>query len=148
MLFVCRDVCVCSIAGLPANMLGLECLENVIVTENAEALASMAVLRGLGFRILLDDFGAGYSNIGYLRRMPADIIKLDKSLVAGLINNPGSCIIAKKLDFSVVAEGVEDEQTLELLREYQCDEAQGFYFSRPLAPVALENWLNTTQSRR
>lgn len=143
------------VAGLPAHLLGLECLENEIATENTEALTNMAKLRELGFRILLDDFGAGYSNIGYLRRMPADIIKLDKSLVAGLINDPGSCIIAssiirmlKDLDFIVVAEGVEDEQTLELLREYGCDEAQGYYFSRPLTPVALENWLKTTQSRR
>lgn len=143
------------VTGLPAYLLGLECLENEIATENTEALTNMARLRELGFRILLDDFGAGYSNIGYLRRMPADIIKLDKSLVAGLINDPGSCIIAssiirmlKELDFIVVAEGVEDKQTLELLREYGCDEAQGYYFSRPLTPVALENWLKTTQSRR
>lgn len=138
-------------AGLPAHLLGLECLENEIVTENPVALANMAVLREVGFRILLDDFGAGYSNIGYLRTMPADIIKLDKSLVAGLINDPGSRIIAssvirmlKDLDYMVVAEGVEDKQTLDLLREYGCDEAQGYYFSRPLTPSALKTWLKAT----
>lgn len=138
-------------AGQPAHMLGLECLENEIVTENTEALANMAVLRERGFRILLDDFGAGYSNIGYLRLLPADIIKLDKSLVAGLVNDPGSRIIAssiigmlKALNFIVIAEGVEDEKTLELLRQYGCDEAQGYYFSRPLTATALEAWLNST----
>lgn len=138
-------------AGLPAHLLGLECLENEIVTENTEAMDNMAVLRERGFRILLDDFGAGYSNIGYLRLLPADIIKLDKSLVAGLINDPGSRIIAssiidmlKALNFIVVAEGVEDKETLELLRQYGCDEAQGYYFSRPLPAAALKAWLNAT----
>ncbi|WP_044185865.1 EAL domain-containing protein [Phytobacter massiliensis] len=141
-------------AGLPAHLLGLECLENEIVTENTEALTNMAELRELGFRILLDDFGAGYSNIGYLRRMPADIIKLDKSLIGGITKDSGSRIIAssiirmlKHLDYVVVAEGVEDAVTMELLKKYGCDEAQGFYFSRPLPPAALEAWLNNTSSR-
>ncbi|MHA8116050.1 EAL domain-containing protein [Kosakonia cowanii] len=134
-------------AGLEPRLIGLECLENEIITENPEALANMSVLRDLGFCILLDDFGAGYSNIGCLQRMPADIIKLDKSLVAGLQHDSGSRIIAqsiifmlKKLQYVVVAEGVEDEKTLELLREYGCDEAQGYYFSRPLPPAMLEAW--------
>lgn len=142
-------------AGLPAHLLGLECLENEIVTENTEALTNMAELRELGFRILLDDFGAGYSNISYLRRMPADIIKLDKSLIGGITKDSGSRTIAssiirmlKDLDYVVVAEGVEDAATMELLIKYGCDEAQGFYFSRPLPPAALEAWLNNNSSRK
>lgn len=135
-------------ANLPTYLLGLECLENEIVTENQAALFNMEQLRQQGFRILLDDFGAGYSNIGYLRLLPVDIIKLDKSLISGAVNDPSSRIITgsvihmlKKLNYVVVAEGVEDSETLALLESFGCDQVQGYYFSRPLPPAALEVWL-------
>lgn len=135
-------------AGLPASLVGIECLETEKATENPAALANMERLRRSGFRISLDDFGAGYSNIGCLRQMPVDVIKLDRALVTGLTTDPGSRIIAaavirmlKELNYVVVAEGVEDRETLSLLDDYGCDQVQGFYFSRPLTPTELDSWL-------
>ncbi|WP_072016816.1 sensor domain-containing phosphodiesterase [Erwinia oleae] len=135
-------------AGLSTSLLGIECLETEKATENPAALANMEGLRKQGFRISLDDFGAGYSNIGYLRQMPIDVIKLDRALVSGLTIDPGSRIIAasvirmlKDLNYVVVAEGVEDRETLMVLEAYGCDQVQGFYFSRPLPPAELEKWL-------
>lgn len=135
-------------AGLPCSLLGLECLETEKATENPAALINMEALRQQGFKISLDDFGAGYSNIGYLRRMPVDVIKLDRALVTDLSVDPGSRIIAasvirmlKDLNYVVVAEGVEDQETLSLLAAYGCDQVQGYYFARPLRVAELESWL-------
>ncbi len=107
------------------------------------------MLKLRGFGISLDDFGTGYSNISYLRRMPLDVIKLDRSLISELSSDMASRIIArniitmlKELDYVVLAEGVECVDTVEALTEYGCDQAQGFFYSRPLADSELDHWLH------
>ena len=103
------------------------------------------MLKLRGFKISLDDFGSGYSNISYLRRIPIDIIKLDRSLISRLQLDTASDIIVrnvismlKDLDYVVLAEGVEDKSTFELLRQLGCDEVQGFYCAAPMKAAALE----------
>lgn len=135
-------------AGIPAELLGIECLETEQIIENTAAIKTLEALRYKGFSISLDDFGAGQSNINYLRRIPLDVIKLDRSLITGLSSDTASRIIArsiismlKELNYEVLAEGVENEETVASLTQYGCDQAQGFFYSRPLAEPELEKWL-------
>lgn len=136
-------------AGLQAEDLNIECLETEQVLESPEARRGLDMLKLRGFRIALDDFGSGYSNINTLRRIPVDVIKLDRSLIQRLSDDPASEVVArhvitmlKELDYVVVAEGVEDLETLISLQRLGCDEIQGFYYSRPLLPEVLESWLS------
>lgn len=135
-------------AGLTAADLRIECLETEKVLESDEALYELDQLKKKGFKILLDDFGAGYSNISYLRRIPIDIIKLDRSLISQIVSDSDSRIIArnvitmlKDLNYLVLAEGIEDRQTAMMLKAYGCDEAQGYYFSRPIPAAEIPAWL-------
>ena len=135
-------------AGLTVADLRIECLETEKVLESDEALYELGQLKNRGFIILLDDFGAGYSNISYLRRIPFDVIKLDRSLISQIVSDSDSRIIArnvitmlKDLNYLVLAEGIEDRQTAMMLKEYGCDEAQGYYFSRPISPAEIPAWL-------
>ncbi|WP_413721937.1 EAL domain-containing protein [Sodalis sp. RH24] len=139
--------------GLPPALLGIECLETERVLESAEALHGLERLKQRGFTISLDDFGTGYSNIGYLRKMPLDIIKLDRSLIKTLTTDKASHTIVshvismlKALDYTVLAEGVEDAGTFTSLRALGCDEVQGFYHSPPLTAAHLETWLGHYQT--
>lgn len=135
-------------AGLTPDDIRIECLETEKVLESQIALLELDSLKSLGFKILLDDFGAGYSNISYLRRIPIDIIKLDRSLINQITTDAGSQIIArniitmlKELDYLVLAEGVEDKETATILRQFGCDEAQGYYFARPMTAEQIVEWL-------
>ncbi len=136
-------------AKLPTSLLGIECLETERIVESPSAMRGLEMLKLRGFGISLDDFGTGYSNISYLRRMPLDVIKLDRSLISELSSDTASRIIArniiamlKELDYVVLAEGVECVDTVEALTEYGCDQAQGFFYSRPLADSELDHWLH------
>ncbi|WBT56448.1 sensor domain-containing diguanylate cyclase [Kosakonia oryzendophytica] len=142
-------------AGLYSSDVRIECLETEKVLESDPALEELDRLKLLGFTILLDDFGAGYSNISYLRRIPIDVIKLDRSLVSQVTTDPGSRIIArnvimmlKELQYVVLAEGIEDLETARMLGEYGCDEAQGYFFSRPLSPEEIPDWLEDSKPFR
>lgn len=135
-------------AGLTPADIHIECLETEKVLESDAALRELNRLNALGFTILLDDFGAGYSNISYLRRIPIDMIKLDRSLVSQIATDNDSRIIArnvimmlKELNYVVLAEGVEDLETARMLEEYGCDEAQGYLFARPLLAADIPAWL-------
>ncbi|CCK14598.1 FIG00553638: hypothetical protein [Cronobacter universalis NCTC 9529] len=135
-------------AGLSTNDIRIECLETEKALESETALCEMDMLKLRGFKILLDDFGAGYSNINYLRRIPIDIIKLDRSLTSSIAQERSSQIIVrnviqmlKELDYVVLAEGVEDAETARLLLEFGCDEAQGYFFSRPVEPEYIAQWI-------
>lgn len=135
-------------AKLPVSLLGIECLETERILESPSAMQGLEMLKLRGFGISLDDFGTGYSNISYLRRMPLDVIKLDRSLISEISSDTGSRVIArsiiamlKDLDYTVLAEGVENAETVNTLTEFGCDQAQGFFYSRPLAEAALDEWL-------
>jgi len=135
-------------AKLPTSLLGIECLETERIIESPAAMQGLEMLKLRGFGISLDDFGTGYSNISYLRRMPLDVIKLDRTLISEISSDTASRIIArsiiamlKDLDYTVLAEGVEDAETVTALTQYGCDQAQGFFYSRPLPEGELDEWL-------
>lgn len=135
-------------AGLDNSMLGVECLETEKLLASSQVLEELRLLRRKGFTVSLDDFGAGYSNLNYLLRIPLDVIKLDKSLIDDLLKQPSRRIIVrnvirmlKELGYRVLAEGVEDETTAKIISDYACDEAQGYYFACPKTAVELEAWL-------
>ena len=134
-------------AGLTPALLGVECLETEKMLESPAALHGLEMLKLRGFKISLDDFGSGYSNINYLRQIPMDIIKLDRSIVSNIASDKASRIIVrnvirllKQLDYVVLAEGVEDDQTVDILRGLGCDEVQGYVYARPLRPKDFEAW--------
>lgn len=135
-------------AKLPMSLLGIECLETERIIESPTALRGLEWLKQRGFGISLDDFGSGYSNISDLRRMPFDVIKLDRSLISELSSDTASRIIAcsiiamlKELDYVVLEENVECANTVKSLTEYGYEQAQGFFYSKPLVEEALDHWL-------
>jgi len=117
-------------------------------------LAVFRELKHMGVKLSIDDFGIGYSSLSYLRHFPVHKLKVDRSFVQDLALNADdkaitSAIIsmAKSLDLKVIAEGVENEQQMDFLREHKCDEAQGFYFSPPLPANELAEFLRARVSR-
>jgi diguanylate cyclase (GGDEF)-like protein/PAS domain S-box-containing protein len=127
--------------GLEGRYLTLDITEKVYVEALAGNAAVLDHLRGLGVKIALDDFGTGFSSLSYLKRLPADAIKIDGSFVKGFVEDVEDTAIvrmivelAHTLGVEVVAEGVESEEQARQLREIGCDMAQGFHFSKPLPP--------------
>lgn len=125
--------------GFPASSLELEITEGVAVDDAEKAISRMQKLRRLGVRIAIDDFGTGYSSLNYLKRFPLNHLKIAQPFVQDMASNPydralveAMIFIAHSLDMSVVAEGVETEEQLALLKKLGCDEIQGYYYSRPL----------------
>jgi EAL domain-containing protein (putative c-di-GMP-specific phosphodiesterase class I) len=112
--------------------------------------ATLARLRDLEAKISIDDFGVGYSSLAYLKRLPADSLKIDKSFVQGLGEDVEDTAIvrmiielAHTLGLEVIAEGVETEEQAQQLKEMGCDMAQGFYFSKPLPPEEIPALLSS-----
>jgi diguanylate cyclase (GGDEF)-like protein/PAS domain S-box-containing protein len=128
--------------------LSLEITEGTIIANEGED--TLQRLHDIGVQISVDDFGTGYSSLTYLKRLPVREIKIDKSFVIDMATNrDGAAIVRSTIDLghslglTVVAEGIEDEPTAALLREYGCDFLQGFHISRPAAPGPLGPWLRT-----
>ena len=124
--------------GLPAGQLTLEVTEGVLVRDVDRVVERLAALRALGVRIAIDDFGTGYSSMSYLRRLPADVLKIDRSFVQELGSDGRSTTLvasmielARSLGLEVVAEGVETAQQHALLGDLACSHAQGYLFGRP-----------------
>ena len=135
---------VLSETGVDPHWLGLEITESVIMDNPEISIAVLEELRKLGFQLSLDDFGTGYSSLSYLKRLPIDKLKIDRSFVNDITSDVddeamvGAIIVmAHQLDIDVVAEGVETAEQLEFLRDHDCDEYQGYLFSRPQAPDHL-----------
>ncbi|HEV2092089.1 MAG TPA: EAL domain-containing protein, partial [Rubrobacter sp.] len=136
-------------SGLPASSLGLNITETVYIGALDANTAALDRLKALGIRVSLDDFGSGYSSLSYLKRLPADILKIDKSFTKGLgVEVEDTAIVQTVVDLAhilgmeVVAEGVEIGEQETLLKEMGCDMAQGFFFSKPLPPEAASDFLN------
>jgi diguanylate cyclase (GGDEF)-like protein len=133
--------------GISPDRLELEITENMLMS-NLNAVEMLNQLRGLGISIALDDFGTGYSSLSYLPRFPLDVIKVDRSFVqnihceankAAIVS--GITTICKNLQFSVVAEGVETEEELQVVRQLNCDHIQGYLYCKPMPVVELDEWL-------
>ncbi len=124
---------------LDARFLEIEITESAMMQDMGAAIRNMGQLKSLGLRISLDDFGTGYSSMAYLSRFPIDVVKIDQSFVRDITTNPANAAIAQatiamshKLGKTVLAEGVEKTEQMLYLRRCDCDEMQGFLFSRPL----------------
>ncbi|HEX6612886.1 MAG TPA: EAL domain-containing protein [Rhodanobacteraceae bacterium] len=138
----------CAEAGLNPRLLDLEVTESISMKSVPNLLETLSALRGLGCGISIDDFGTGQSSLDYIKRFPADRIKVDQSFVRNIGMDPGDEAIvratlemAHTLGRKVVAEGVETEQHHNFLRAQGCDELQGYLFCRPLSPVSFDNML-------
>lgn len=136
---------------IPPHCLDLEITESMTVSDNAVFLRTLNELSEMGVRLLMDDFGTGYSCLSYLRQLPFDVLKIDKSFVSDY-DTIASTIIAmgKQLDMKIIAEGVETQNSLDTLTQQQCDFAQGYFFQRPISAEQLDvfkiyNNLKSTQ---
>jgi diguanylate cyclase (GGDEF)-like protein/PAS domain S-box-containing protein len=135
-------------ASLDSSTVVLEVTESVLMTDPMKANGVLRLLKGLGLRLSVDDFGTGYSSLTYLKRFPIDILKVDKSFVAGLgADSEDSAIVAATvglagaLGLQAVAEGVETEDQMARLVDLGCPNAQGYFFSRPMPPQGVEELL-------
>ena len=131
-------------SGLPARNLTLEITESTLMRNMEHGVKLLQELRALGVCTAIDDFGTGYSSLAYLKDLPVDYLKIDQAFVRDIVSNSHDAAIASSiislahnLGLNVVAEGVEDSETLEVLKMFGCDQYQGFYFARPLPPAEL-----------
>lgn len=138
-------------AGLAPHTLELEVTEGILIEDIESVIEVLGRIKKIGVSVALDDFGTGYSSMTYLRRLPIDILKIDQSFVRDLADDAGARSIvqaiiamAHALQKSVVAEGVETLAQANLLRTWDCDQAQGNYFSRPVTAAALEKIMGQT----
>ncbi|MGO4381025.1 EAL domain-containing protein [Pseudoduganella sp. RAF19] len=135
-------------SGLPPSALEIELTESLFMNDVAQAVSLLHELKALGVALAIDDFGTGYSSFSYLRNFPIDVLKIDRSFVSDIATDADDAAIiisiialAHNLNLRVIAEGVESEEQLEFLRRHGCDEMQGYYFSRPVAPPEFEQML-------
>jgi EAL domain-containing protein (putative c-di-GMP-specific phosphodiesterase class I) len=138
---------------MPARLI-LEITEGVLIDNPDEMIKRIEDLRALGVRMALDDFGSGYSSLGYLQRFPFDKLKIDKSFVSALGTSANGGVIiqaivalGRALGLSVLVEGVETEQQRVLLRLAGCDEMQGFLFAKPAPAKAIDRLLAQAKQR-
>ncbi|MBE0489763.1 MAG: EAL domain-containing protein [Halomonas sp.] len=134
--------------GLGPRDIGIELTENVLIEADDTILAGLRRLHHRGFRIAIDDFGTGYSSLSYLKHFSVTALKIDRTFVRDAPNQPedraimeATVFIGHRLGLEVVAEGVENREQLELVREIHCDLIQGFYFFRPMAAADIERLL-------
>jgi EAL domain-containing protein (putative c-di-GMP-specific phosphodiesterase class I) len=137
---------------VPADRLILQITEDFLMTDRVRAREVLDAIRVTGVRISVDDFGTGYSSLAYLRDLPVDELKLDRSFITPMNNDAraaalvsSSVALAHSLGLQLVAEGVEDEPSWAQLRRYGCDLAQGYVLTRPLPAAQLEQWLHARE---
>ena len=143
------------LTGLSPHSLSIEITEQLVLTHTQEHLAVLDAIRALGVTIALDDFGVGYSSLSYIKRFGPRSLKIDRSFIADVTNNPDDAAIvkaviamSKQLHIRVVAEGVETDATHRFLREIGCEDAQGYFFSRPCDATSFFHWLSTYYASR
>lgn len=132
-------------AGIKPKMLELEITESLLMRDIEATIDDLNRLKEFGVDLSVDDFGTGYSSLSYLKRFPIDTLKIDRSFVLDLHRDSDDAAIcaailamARKLDLKVIAEGVELEEQLDFLRLHNCDQIQGYLFSKPLAGKDFE----------
>jgi diguanylate cyclase (GGDEF)-like protein len=137
--------------GVPASLLRLEVTESAVMGDASRCLEVLQRLHDLGVRLSIDDFGTGYSSMAYLRRLPVDELKIDRSFVLGMTTTQQDAVLVRtaidlghNLGLTVVAEGVEGAEHVSALRELGCDIAQGFHYARPMPDVEFTALLART----
>jgi len=146
---LCQIVDKCLIhANLDAGSLELEVTESLMIEDLQTSVRMLQNLRGMGISIAIDDFGAGYSSLGYLKHLPVNTLKIDKGFIDDLATDVADAAIvqavismAHRMGLEVTAEGVEEPDQLDLLVSLGCEEVQGFYLARPMPAERLEEWL-------
>lgn len=140
-------------SNLPASALELEITESMVIGDVSDVIAKLQTLHDIGVKLSIDDFGTGYSSLSYLKRFPVDTLKIDQSFVRDMDTNPSDASIvstiinlAHEFDLTVVAEGVETAEQVEILRAKECDTLQGYFFSRPLAAEVFAELLLSGKS--
>ena len=126
---------------------------NNIIFNHLELIDAINEIKKVGVKISLDDFGSGYSSLSYLKRIPLNRIKIDRAFIHNIYNNPEDEAIVRAiinmaagLHLQVLAEGVESQEQLKFLKHEECNEAQGFYFCKPLPAKELEQFLRSHSS--
>jgi EAL domain-containing protein (putative c-di-GMP-specific phosphodiesterase class I) len=142
-------------AGVPADVLTLELTESTVMGESHRSMTVLEGLRELGVRLSVDDFGTGYSSLTHLRSLPVTELKIDKSFVMTMTVNDQDAVIVRtlvdlgrSLGLRTVAEGVESQEARDMLRDFGCDEAQGYLFSRAIPAEQFTAWLTRHDVRR
>jgi len=133
---------------LEPHQLKLEITEGVILSDTEDPISKMKILREQGVRFSIDDFGTGYSSLHYIKRLPVDQLKIDRSFVKNIESDEDDVVItetilsiAKHFGMEVVAEGVEKEEQINALKQMGCHLFQGYYISEPLLSNEFVNWL-------
>ncbi len=142
-------------SGLDPSRLVLELTETALMHDVQATLARLTLLKAIGVGIAIDDFGTGYSSLAYLRQFPIDVLKIDQSFVSGIADSSESAAIVhtlvqlgRVLELRIIAEGIENEEQLVQLRAERVDIGQGFLFSRPLEPDAVDRLLRVAAGQR
>jgi diguanylate cyclase (GGDEF)-like protein len=126
----------------------LEITESLMMQDLKQTIRSLNVLRGLGLTVAMDDFGTGYSSLSHIARLPIDKVKIDRSFICGMTGNQqdllvasSTVVLAHSLGLRVIAEGVETQEQLDALRKLECDEVQGYFFSKPVPKEQIDTLL-------
>ena len=137
-----------TMVGLPPRHLELELTEGILMKDTDGAVDILHALRDMGIATAIDDFGTGFSSLSYLRALPIDKIKIDRSFIKDVTENEkdaavckGVIALANELDLIAVAEGIETRAQFDALRGFGCELFQGYWFARPMAVEPLEEWL-------
>jgi diguanylate cyclase (GGDEF)-like protein len=152
---IARDDIACAVAsalkvsGISGDRLTMELTESAIVQDPQRATLALESLRAFDTKVAMDDFGTGYTSLGYLQRLPIDVLKIDRSLVTAMLEDEDSVAIirailslAEALGMATTAEGIETQEVAKALTDLGCSHGQGFHFAKPLAPdAALAYWL-------
>jgi diguanylate cyclase (GGDEF)-like protein len=138
---------------IPAHLLEVEITESAMMADPLRAHRLLTELAAAGVRVAIDDFGTGYSSLAYLKNLPVDQLKIDRSFISNMHDDPNDAIIVRSvidlghnLGLETVAEGIEDLETWQQLTALGCDSAQGYYLARPMPPAEFDVWLRKRES--
>ena len=139
--------------GIKPDQLTLEITENTVMQDVHHAITVLECLRDIGVRISMDDFGTGHSSLAQIRNLPLHELKIDKSFIMSLTSDEQNTAIVKttielahNMNLSVVAEGIENEETLRQVCDMGCEEAQGFFLAKPMSSAEFLHWMNNRET--
>jgi EAL domain-containing protein (putative c-di-GMP-specific phosphodiesterase class I) len=139
--------------SVPAHHLELEVTESAVMEDAGHALEQLQRLSSAGIRLAIDDFGTGYSSLSYLQALPFDVVKIDRSFIAGCVEGARQrslvatmITLSHDLGYRVVAEGIETQETADLILGMGCDESQGYFFGRPMQAEAFKSWYQANRT--